>query len=44
VFLADLEKDPGEKANLAEKKSELVMELRRLIERWETDIISKKKP
>ena len=36
---------PAELADLlAEKNGELVAELRRLIERWETDIISKKKP
>jgi arylsulfatase A-like enzyme len=43
VFLADLEKDPGEKINLAEKNPDLVKELTGLIVAWEKDLETKKK-
>lgn len=38
VFLADLESDPGETTNLADKHPSLVNELRRSIERWDKDV------
>lgn len=40
VFLADLQNDPGETANLAEKYPEKVNELRKLIEAQEADIVA----
>jgi arylsulfatase A-like enzyme len=43
VFLADLEKDPGEKANLAEKNAELAKELMALIGTWEKDVEKKRR-
>jgi len=43
VFLADVEKDSGEKTNLAEKNSELVKELSELIKRWEDAVSPKEK-
>jgi len=38
VFLADMEKDPGEKTNLADKNPDLVKELGSMIEAWEKDV------
>jgi len=43
TFLADLEKDPGETANLAEKNPELVKELSELIGAWEKNVETKKR-
>jgi len=43
VFLADLEKDPGESVNLSEKYPQVVKELRNLIECWDKDVAAKKR-
>lgn len=43
VFLADLEKDPGEKTNLAAQNPELVKELAALVGAWEKDVEQKKR-
>jgi len=42
IFLADLEKDPGERTNLADKNPDLVKELTVLIGTWEKSIEPKK--
>jgi len=43
VFLADLEKDPGEKTNLAWTNPDIVKKLRELVDNWEKEAIPRER-